>query len=948
MMRRPMHLPVNESYLFRALRDRGREDLHAKALDLRRRVSGFLATVGTTFPHYPSHAVDHSDEIIRSISAVVEGGPTAKPLDLNATEVYLLLLSAYLHDSGMVVSEGDKLRALDSREWQYYLRGDKATAKAYEQVRDLSMRAESENDDRLRYQAGLDLRMLIAEFFRRHHSRRASLMITETLAVPEDYLDSDPTAANTLVATCVGHGLARADLLDDHDYPTARTIFGEEVNVRLLAILLRIGDLLDMRYDRACPLIANVASPLPVASVAHWDQYGKIVDRLVSPEKIRIEAICNSIDEHRLLRDWCQWLADEVRDVPRLLAGGSRHEAWRPPFVDVDGADATISIVRAPGANYRVIDWRFELDRDEVLMRLVHDSNPNPLGFVQELVQNALDATRTHAALLDRNPGSGDGGDFDIKVLLSTDEDERVTAVTVEDRGTGMTEDVIEQYLLQIGRSWYRSEEFRALGGFAPSSRFGIGFLSCFAVSDEVYLTTRHVAAGADKALRLHIPGPRNYLAIADASRSYPGTTVEVRLREPVSQKDITSRLATFCKANEYAVVVEADGKQVMHLPDEYVPDWSSTESEGGTVTRRVVHWDKDGVTGEAMFFVVEREGREYWDVTSWSLRKNVLRELDNGPSWLALKGLQHDARAIGVLSGEVATRINVHRHIPDVGLDRKHVDFREYMRPLESAVEEHLDMVPWSEYRYRERVARKFEYWCSPEWRNRVPATRRAFSRAGVHYLSELEVLSVDRVGMIWVDGQQHALLEEQEALEDEQIALARACEWLTLTGGDLRHGVGLGLALNLQQDYEPVAFRRLGEFSTGAKGWSLDLVPRLKAADSWLSEFALSKTLVFEQGSDELIGLKTPLFMDMVLWNARCPLIQDLDRVLGAVPSLQRVMSIELPGIFKSGEKYVVNRLRRILDQCAEEADAPALRAWSARTYEYDESSLSLWLRN
>jgi hypothetical protein len=937
-----MYRDVTDTFLLAKLSRRRRDDLHAKILELRQTLHQFLAASRETFPHYTSHAVDHSDEIVRSMSAVLERAAVGAALELSSTEIYLLLLAAYLHDAGMVVSEEEKLRALGTREWQYFLRSDDAHAAKHDEIQNLRSEAQQRNDDALSYQADLRLRLLIAEYFRVQHAGRAVLAINEALAVPRDFLESDPVAARTVAAVCIGHGLTRADLMDDREYPTRRTVFGDEVNVRLLSMLLRIGDLLDMRFARACPLMANAASPLPAKSVAHWAQYGDITDRLVSNEEIRIEATCNNVDEHRLLRDWCQWLSDEVQDAPRLLVGSPRHGGWRPPQISLVEPRQTIRIDRAPGATYRVIDWRFEIDRDEILLRLVHDANPHHLGFVQELVQNALDATRTVVAA-----GLAVSERPEIEVLLSTNSEGEITSVLVEDHGIGMTETIIEQYLLQVGRSWYQSAEFRSAYSFSPTSRFGIGFMSCFAVSDDVVVTTRHARDAENKAVRLRIPGPRNYLAAEDVTRSSPGTSVEVRLREPVDEGAVLALLRGFCRANEHPIVVSVDGTPVAHLPQPFVPDWLETPKGDATVARRTVSWNDDGVVGEASFFVLEVEGREWWDPRTYYLRNDLVVPVDVGPSWLALNGLRHDADAAGRdYASDVSVRVNVQRRLNDVGLNRDQVSLRDFVGPLEATVEQHLETVPFEEYRYRERVARKFEYRCSPGWRDRVPATRRVFSTEGVRYLSELEVLSVDRVGIIWVDQQEHELLEYEEQLEDEQIALASQCECPTLTGGDLRHGVGLGLALNIQQDYEPVGFRRLGEFSGGLKGWSLDLSPRERAAKDWLAGLVLSKTVPFQGGSRRLVGLKTPLFFSMVLWNADCPVISDLEAMLQAHPSLNSVVNTKLPGVFNKTADAVVPSWLELLQYCFEQSGAESVGEWSNRDFRYDAATASLWI--
>ena len=61
-------------------------------------------------------------------------------------------------------------------------------------------------------------------------------------------------------------------------------------------------------------------------------------------------------------------------------------------------------------------------------------------------------------------------------------EPEKRQVLIVEDFGIGMDQEIIQKFFLQIGRSYYITDEFRRLFKFNPTSRFGVGFLSVFAV----------------------------------------------------------------------------------------------------------------------------------------------------------------------------------------------------------------------------------------------------------------------------------------------------------------------------------------------------------------------------------------------------------------------------------------------------------------------------------
>ena len=87
----------------------------------------------------------------------------------------------------------------------------------------------------------------------------------------------DPALLGTIGDVCAAHGLQQGELDDRDRFPERRDIQGQLVNVRFATILFRMGDLLDMSQDRACPLLLNAACPLPPDSLAHWTQYQRIV-----------------------------------------------------------------------------------------------------------------------------------------------------------------------------------------------------------------------------------------------------------------------------------------------------------------------------------------------------------------------------------------------------------------------------------------------------------------------------------------------------------------------------------------------------------------------------------------------------------------------------------------------------------------------------------------------
>lgn len=114
----------------------------------------------------------------------------------------------------------------------------------------------------------------------------------------------------------------------------------------------------------------------------------------------------------------------------------------------------------------------------------------NPYACLRELYQNSLDACRRRLCANDNKINRGRIA-FGIKK-----EEGRGTYLYCYDNGVGMDEHVIENYLLRIGNSYYKSDDFQQerMGmskDFVPISQFGIGIISCFMIASRIEVITK-------------------------------------------------------------------------------------------------------------------------------------------------------------------------------------------------------------------------------------------------------------------------------------------------------------------------------------------------------------------------------------------------------------------------------------------------------------------------
>lgn len=168
----------------------------------------------------------------------------------------------------------------------------------------------------------------------------------------------------------------------------------------------------------------------------------------------------------------------------------------------------------------------------------------DPLAFLRELVQNAIDA------------GTGE-----VEVRFDYNPEDGLGTVTVRDWGEGMSREIIEQRLVKLFNS-SKDQDFTKIG------KFGIGFVSVFAVEPEVVC----IDTGRDgEYWRLLFHPDRSY-ELYSLDEPVEGTAVRVIMKRDRDDFDAfrkagTERLRRWCAFVSVAVYVdEEDVRQPFEL----------------------------------------------------------------------------------------------------------------------------------------------------------------------------------------------------------------------------------------------------------------------------------------------------------------------------------------------------------------------------------------------
>jgi len=411
------------------------------------------------FPNFTLHNTGHSFRIMEYMSKLV-----SDYTKLSELEIALLIYAALLHDIGMAVSDDD-------------ITAIKADAFPFCDVKFSAMKKIMGGDKSLAMQ----------EYVRRIHASLSGRYIRENLkdklVIPK-LTSLDFTKELALI--CEGH-------TEDYDWIKNKLRTNEvrgdySFNPQFIATILRLADILDIDSNRTPHNLYKLISPKG-KSDEEWRQHFVILnnEKIVTNERTQQKKIifhgkATNASIHRKILVYISWVKDELTNATAL----------------VNGMPAQYSLVydTTPEINiqtdgYTFSDYKMTLEFRAISSLLMGEKiyGSKSLGL-RELIQNSIDACRLRQESDEIKHEFGqDAYKPKIKVILDQEKNQAI----IKDNGTGMSMDIIKKHFLNIGVSYYNSDDFLLKDfNYKPIGNFGIGFLSCFMLSDEVKVLTRH------------------------------------------------------------------------------------------------------------------------------------------------------------------------------------------------------------------------------------------------------------------------------------------------------------------------------------------------------------------------------------------------------------------------------------------------------------------------
>ena len=483
---------ILDSLLIKELRKRDAQSIIENIMKIRENVSPILGRISAFFTDYTNHDVSHCDQVVMNLNWII---PKKVINSLSRYEIQILLLACYLHDVGMALGESEADEIARTGNFQLY-------------KRQAVVKDKDKSDEEL-----------LRDYIRLIHHRRSEKYIIDNykeLGI-EDY-------SITRAVAILARGHREEDLLDAEKFDSRYLVMSgrESVCLSFLTGCLRLADEVDITRVRTPELLIKFVSPKDPISKKEWEKHKSTLEIGKDREKIKIQAACDNPIIHKSILITAKKIKDTLDLVHKALIN-LPSDLKEKYFIELDG----VMEPKIEEIGYLYRNFKFDFDTAAISKMLMGERlYRSKYDSCRELLQNSIDTCRMKIKIK---------ANWQPLIRIGILKDKKI--LWVEDNGMGMDEFIIENYLLKVGRSYYRSVDFEYQYPeikMNAISEFGIGILSCFMISESLAIET-YMDGG--NARRLEISDIGGDVVVRPGSRHDAGTRVELNLKPAVAEE---------------------------------------------------------------------------------------------------------------------------------------------------------------------------------------------------------------------------------------------------------------------------------------------------------------------------------------------------------------------------------------------------------------------------
>jgi molecular chaperone HtpG len=594
---------------------------------------------------------------------------------LSIPERMLLILSAFFHDIGMAPDEREVVT------WQ----------KIWDVIPDIEDETEQDLFDQFKrfYTARPEQQEIIewlteqgknaeisviksywvTQFIRQTHADRAREIIDKDWNGKIVYRDTDLTVE--LANICHSHNEDAVKLLEfDKNYLCGSNTYA---CLPLVGIILRLADILDFDAKRTPAILYSHLYVRNPVSIKEWEKHRAIENWEINTETIQFSTKCTHPAIEASIHEFCNLIDQELSVCNNIISSlnefnksRSRNISIKLPFkVNREKIETKRNIYNQPIYTYR--DTKFNLSKRQVIDLLMGTKlYGNPEIALRELLQNSIDA-----CLLRQAQEVKWKNIYVPEITVKYYSEGKDEILEVSDNGTGMDQYIIDNYYSKVGSSFYKSTDFFNLksesnADFTPTSRFGIGILSCFMVADTLIVDTKRKYAPDESgnAINVTVEGQDSIFWIKPSKRTNAGTTTKLILRktrhpwDKMSDDDFIKSVENVVPNPPLKINIETskqkkvrDENSFREVTAEALKDYSWAENENIRTFEISIEKPENGIIGSAIAAVLESQGKPMKKIDLSSI--NIIVEGENYTLdkrlWLSENSIKQDSHSITV-----------------------------------------------------------------------------------------------------------------------------------------------------------------------------------------------------------------------------------------------------------------------------------------------------------